>query len=431
MRKENIYNNDDFDLNVLNWNVDKWILETPKDNNDPENGGDYFIRYLSVLSDTKGNALEGVTIQLSSIIRNQILDKVIITTDPDDGKKPVVIKPINNDQEPFFNVSSGPEGKISFRVYPKKNTPAIFQLESRLPNSDSYYPISIVYITTPKSEGMDDSFQAPIITTLTGNELTSSGSEQTFEVDIPRYTGHSQSDTIIFFTDKNGSISPATKIRDARYDGANYSFSLYFDSFLPFNTRTNLYYVIINQSGIGRYSSNLEVIYSGGGDNRPSPDFSRSLASPIIYDSYAVPPFGSNDDVSIINSGDIVNINSIYNHSNNGGTALFVKIVGTNDVSNSSKPQFGDEVVLVIYVNSFSKTIHAKFPAEMVSFTPDNDNKRESTTIIKIPYEMLVDIEPYPESKEPPLIYFEYYVDTQGIRTYSQYWEAKISTVAP
>ncbi|MCC8381350.1 hypothetical protein [Xenorhabdus sp. PB30.3] len=406
----------------VKWIIDKWVCETPQYNNNPETGGKYFIHYSVYLTGKDGGPAENSVIQIYSSIRSQILDDVIITTDPDDDSYPSVLNPVGD----FIDIASDGNGKFNFRVYPMENTPLILQIGFKLPYTQVYYPGENVYIITPKSQNIDNFLSPPTISNIVDGKLMATGSEQTFNAGINSYGLHSSTDIIIFFTDKSGHISPAYNVGEEPG-----FFSLYYDDFLPLDSESNLYYVIIKSSGESQYSSVLPIVYGGGGDNRPSPDFSRSLASPIIYDSYAVPPFGSNDDVSIINSGDIVNINSIYNHSNNGGTALFVKIVGTNDVSNSSKPQFGDEVVLIIYVNSFSKTIHAKFPAEMVSFTPNNDNKRESTTIIKIPYEMLVDIEPYPESKEPPLIYFEYYVDTQGIRAYSQYWEAKISTVAP
>ncbi|WP_340611819.1 hypothetical protein [Xenorhabdus bharatensis] len=410
------------ELISVRWVIDKWVCETPQYDNNPEMGGKYFIHYSVYLTGEDGSPVENNIIQIYSSIRSQILDNVIITTDPDDGSYPRILNPVGD----FIDIASDGNGKFNFRVYPMENTPLILQIGCKLPYTQVYYPSENVYIITPKSQSIGNYLSPPFVSSIVDGKLMATGSQQTFNVGINSYDLHSSTDVVIFFTDKSGHISPAYNVGEEPG-----FFSLYYDDFLPLDSESNLYYAIIKSSGESQYSSVLPIVYGGGGDNKPSPDFSRPLACPTIYDSYAVPPFGSNDDDSIINSGDIVNIDSIYNHSNNGGTALFVKVVGTNDISNSSKPQFGDEVVLVIYVNSFNKTIHAKFPAEMVSFTPDADNKRESTTIIKIPYDMLVDIEPYPENKNPPRIYFEYYVDTQGIRTYSQYWEAKISTVAP
>ncbi|MDE1475798.1 hypothetical protein [Xenorhabdus bovienii] len=420
MHKENLFYDNLIESKSIILKTDKWVCETPEGDNNPETGGNYFIRYFTVLTNN-GQLMRNTPVQIYSSIRNDIEEKIVITTDPDnEAQNPEIIKPVDK----FVNVTSDPNGRLSFRVYPIKGITVVLQLGSKLPDSERYYPAPTVYIINPKYEATDDSLSPPVISGLNGDELRAHGSSKMFDVNIPPYDTISNTNTVIFFTHKNDPISPAIKISNA--EEPDYTFKLYFDSF-PLNEASELYYTIIPESGNNKYSPILGLTYTGGGDNQPSDEFSRPLDPPVIYSSLARPPLDASDDEYIIQEYDIVNLDTIDDYRNNGGIDLFIKIVGTSDLNGETKPKFGDKVFLVMYVNSSSKIINKSMPVTIKTVVGENT----STNIIPIPHEMLVDIASYSDTGYPGVIYFEYYIDSEGIRTYSKDWQSQISTVSP
>ncbi|MDE1496558.1 hypothetical protein KKJ25_16865 [Xenorhabdus bovienii] len=406
---------------TIKFQANKLYLTTPMEDNTPGDGNDNYIIYRAILNDYRGQPIANTPVTILSKIDKEIDKKFTVTKDDDNDLG--IIKSEFYHNLIFITAYSDSKGEVSFRVYPNKGTAAVLELELSIMGVSENNKALTVYIILPRPTDSYEWLPAPDIADLHGNKLIASGSRQTFNVIINKYSPMSDTDSVIFFN-QYGVVLPVEVIGDATKP--DHSFQLYYDMF-PLYQQSQFYYVIAHTSGDSMYSSVVDLTYTGGGDNQPSDEFSRPLDPPVIYSSLARPPLDASDDEYIIQEYDIVNLDTIDDYRNNGGIDLFIKIVGTSDLNSETKPKFGDKVFLVMYVNSSSKIINKSMPVTIKTVVGENT----STNIIPIPHEMLVDIASYSDTGYPGVIYFEYYIDSEGIRTYSKDWQSQISTVSP
>ncbi|CAM3803192.1 hypothetical protein [Xenorhabdus thuongxuanensis] len=428
------------DADSLRLSVDQYICEVPHTETHIDNQNKNFILYTAKLKNSNGKEMINTPIQISSVIKDSLNNKVIITTDPDDGQStPVTLYPIEEYEQVVIPINSNHHGKISFRVYPKKNQPITLRLESELPGLEVYYAAPSVYMLNPKPADPRELLPVPIINNLSHGQLQAFGSDYTFDVTVEPYTNLHDDDSIIFFIDDKP-VLPIKMI--AHSDIPDHSFKLYYDLF-PKNNIVHLNYVIAPVSGNNRYSKKLPITYIGGGENKPSNNIERVFDMPVVYASWAdpnsQPPLNQDDDNFILEYGSTINSSSIagYQEEGNEGYGLFVKIIGTNDFTDTSKPKFGDTIHFTMYLNGDSsddlsnddqyKQINEPF-STVINHVPDHDGGKTSTTVIKIKYDLLVNFASS-STYGMPMIYFEYYIDNEGVRQYSHYYYSQIETV--
>jgi hypothetical protein len=418
--------------------VDKYICELPESETNINDGNKNFITYTTILKNNNGHVLKNTPIQILSAIEDDLIRKVIITTNPNDGfPNPVRIYPKNYDNNVFIPINSDLSGKVSFRVYPVKDQPITLRLGSELPGLEIYYTAPYTYMLSPKPVDPNEYLSYPIISNLTNSELHATGSDYTFSVNIEPYTYSYNNDSIIFFIDDK----PVLPIDIITYPNPdNYNFNLYYDIF-PRNKEVSFRYVIAHISGNTQYSHSLPITYVGGGDNIPSKDIKRVFDMPMVYKSYAnpysSPPLNKDDDDYIIRCGSIMNSSFIKNYQENGGYGLFVKIIGTNDLTDDNKPKFGEKINLTMYINgdysdivSFNdvyKQVRKSYSC-VISDEPDYPGGKTSTTVIGIKHNLVVNLADSPVYGMP-MIYFEYYIDNDGMRKYSNYYYSQIETI--
>ncbi|PHM68758.1 hypothetical protein [Xenorhabdus kozodoii] len=428
------------DVDSFKLSVDKYICEVPQTENRIDNENKNFILYTAKLKNSSGKEIKNTPIQISSAIKDNLNDKVIITTDPDDGQSnPVTLYPIEEYEQVVIPINSNHHGKISFRVYPKKNQPVTLRLESELPGLEVYYAAPAVYMLNPKPVDPRELLPVPIINNLNHGQLQASGSDYTFDVIVEPYTHLHDDDSVIFFIDDKP-VLPIKMI--AHSDAPDHSFKLYYDLF-PKDNMAHLNYVIAPVGGDNRYSKKLPITYIGGGENKPSNSIERVFDMPVVYASWAdpnsQPPLNQDDESFILECGSTINSSSIagYQKEGNEGYGLFVKIIGTNDFTDKRKPKFGDTLHFTMYLNGDSsddlsdddqyKQINKPFSI-IINDVPDHDGGKESTTIIGIKYDLLVN---FASSSHYgiPIIYFEYYINNEGLRQYSHYYYSQIETI--
>ncbi|PHM24656.1 hypothetical protein [Xenorhabdus ehlersii] len=428
------------DADSFRLSIDKYICEIPNIETYIDNQNKNFILYTAKLQNSSGKELRNTPIQISSVIKDNLNDKVIITTDPDDGQSnPVTLYPIEEYEQVVIPINSNLHGKVIFRVYPKKNQPVTLRLEIELPGLELYYSTPAVYMLTPKPVDPRELLPVPIINNLNHDKLQASGSDYTFDVTVNPYTNSHNDDSVIFFIDDKP-VLPIKMI--VHSDAPDHSFKLYYDLF-PRNKMVHLHYVIAPIDGNNQYSKKLPITYIGGRENKPSNNIERVFDIPVVYASWAdpnsQPPLNKNDDRFILECGSIINSSSIsgYQEDGNEGYGLFIKIIGTNDFTDKSKPKFGDTIHFTMYINGdlsddLSNDDQYKQISKSFSIAtndvPDHNSGKTFTNVIGIKYDLLANFASS-SNYGMPMIYFEYYIENEGVRQYSHYFYSKIETV--
>lgn len=421
--------------------VNKAFCYTPEGDENLDMIKDNFISYSAKLFNATGQPMQNTPIQIYSVIGEDIKDKVTITNDPESGQLLQAVEPVIMGNNVFIPVSSDSDGEIKFRVYPKKDISAEIELGVELSGLNVNFIVPSIYIISHKPSDPNKLLPRPIIVDLNDGRLSAYGSNQTFEVKIPHYNNALDGDSVLFFIkdDNDVFVPPAEKIKEPY--SSNYSFFLYYDIF-QINKPSELYYVISPEEGYSLYSKPQNVTYTGGGDNRPSDKIQRVLDKPIVYSSWANPksrpPLNEDSDFAILSETYYVNSMDIEGYTKNGGYGLFIKLVGTSDITDRQKPKFGDKIHFTMYLNGglyVSEQIaekdvqRVKRVSSVISHVPDHHDGNTSTTVIYIEHAPLANLS-HSSNGGSAMIYFEYYVvSDEGERVYSNYWKSKIETI--
>ncbi|MDE9483457.1 hypothetical protein [Xenorhabdus bovienii] len=418
----------------------KQVCVAPKVSKQPDNNSNNYVRYNAKLFDHYGQVMKNTPIQVYSMVQNDLVKRVMVTTDPQNGNdSPEVIKP-TIDSQVFFTVYSDKKGKVSFRVYPMANNYVTLRLLSNIFGVKGYYEADNVYILTPPP-GEDALFlEPPNIIQANGGILRGGKGKHLIDVQIDTNIELSSTDSILFFTkDNNGLPEPEGLVLPVKSisseDANNNIFSFPYNIF-PENERSELYYIIASYFGVSKYSGTMMIEYIGGSSNTPSDNVTRTYNKIIAYSSFADyehDPLLKNSEKNLLWENVYINLGTIANYAHNNQVDLYLKVIGTNDPNDETKkyPYVGNDIYLNIYVNSKSKNFMHTYRHKL-SDTPDEQGTALCTTVIKICHPELTGIAPYTDGKRP-WIYFEYYTIDKGAneKTYNHYWKSMIDTTLP
>ncbi|MCC8381744.1 hypothetical protein [Xenorhabdus sp. PB30.3] len=416
-----------------------------------------YISYSTKLVDKNtGDPFKYTPFNVYSLIPNDINEdhgKVSITNDPSGSITPTLIPLDMNGNRPTLSLTTDVNGDVSFRVYPKKDTPASLTLVSNIsglgPTGDLNIRTAAIYMITPPPEyNLNPPPFPPNIQSPYGSIVIGKDGQNTFEAEVMPYSNLNPSDKILFFSksnngapDPNGLVLPIKSLSEAGLNSnQNYNFDIPYSMFNE-DVLSYLYYVVASEAGNIQYSGTTAFTYKGGGDKIPSNNVNRLYNKVTVFNSfvdYKNDPLLSSNGSKIheILEESSVNYHDISNYANNGSkdpsAGLFLKIVASNDPNDTDYPQVqtGINVHANIYIKSGSQnfknptTIHKK-----LSFTPDKPGGKHCTTIIPVDYTLLQGIPSY-ENGDHAWIYIEYYtIDVQSNeKIYSKYWQDIIET---
>ncbi|WP_237385801.1 hypothetical protein [Xenorhabdus sp. Sc-CR9] len=432
--------NSQFDELRVKVHINKSFCYTPDKNENIEDIKDNFIRYSMKMTNISDKSMNNNIFHIYSSIGDYIVHKITITNEPSGDQALKIIPPVTSGDNIFVPIPIDSDGNVNFRVYPKKGIPSKIQLGVELPGKNIIFSVPDIYIISHKPSDQSLLISRIIIPDLDDGNLSAYGSNLMFDVKVPNYDSPSDGDTVLFFTkDNNGNSFPSVKkIREPF--SSYYNYQIYYDDF-EINKPSELYYVVVTVDGRSLYSEKLDFTYIGGGDNKPSDRINRVFDKPIVYSSWADPnshpPLNENDNDRILSETYYINSLNIKNHKNNGGYSLFIKLIGTNDENDVSKPKFGDKIHFKMYLNGGLYNGAGRYDKDVNNYkeisceinkVADNNKGNTSTTVIYIDYNSIIDFS-HDSNQNSAIIYFEYYVLGDNGRTYSHTWESRIETV--
>ncbi|MCC8380680.1 hypothetical protein [Xenorhabdus sp. PB30.3] len=243
------YYANEFDINSGGFlTLDKKIIETPIENNNPTDNGNTYLTYFVNLKNKTGEPLKRTPAMFYIFYKNKMED-FVYTNDPDHDGLPLKIIDIRpHGDHSVIIINSDDLGYISFRAYPKKDkvlSAACFLL------LDMAYMGDRAYIILPYSKGFGDFLPKPIIPELINGKLYKGAGEQ-FEVDVPSYTGVQLIDRIVFFSELQDDMPVSDSILYEYVmessQGHNFRFFIPYDK-LPAGKEITLYYFIVTSDG--------------------------------------------------------------------------------------------------------------------------------------------------------------------------------------
>lgn len=409
----------------IHLDYDKDYLVTPTTDNDINEANSEYTFISSIITDEKGQLLKNVGVTITSVTAKE-LEQVVFTTDE---KSPTPLKIENVDQSRFFTVYSDSDGKIKFRIYPKKDTAVRLNLMTVILGVTTFSLEYTLYVVTPSS-GLFGTLGSPIIRELDSDNCIRqnlNSVSKSFHVRVPKYLNYQDNDAILFFLQKNIGDVPKLlhpiSIINSEESLTERDFEFPYSD-LPLNEPVGFYYVIAPIEGEMNYSYPISVTYLGGEEKSPKDQIYRQYNKVKIYSSIATPPIDTSSDQYEIHENDSVTNNLIDQQKNSGInindiTGLYIIVQATKDPKNKSLPLIGQSGGVNLYYTSRTRNNQRTYPFKL------ND---ESENIVKIPYCALNRAAAYHNGIDGEL-FFDYYIDDgNGTKTYSKIWIGGINT---
>ncbi|MDC9595701.1 hypothetical protein [Xenorhabdus anantnagensis] len=419
-----------FDKTIsLDYGKKNYMVTPISDNNIDDPNSEYALISSTITGDD-GNPLKNVAVTISSS-QPKKLNLVVFATD---DKSPQPIEVQSYHEIDVITVYSDSEGKVRFRIYPIKYTQVRLNLTTAILNVTGFTQAYTLYvINSPHNSPFE--LGSPTIQEMEENNIIKqdSTSSKYFHVQIPSYQPIYATDGILFFIrsslhDKPKLLEPIYKVNNVN-ELPSKAFSLSYSD-LPINERVEFYYLISSVEGEVRKSYPITVKYVG---NDSSNDEVYDKVK--IYTSYATLPIDVYSEKNetfewhgIILS--MINRNRKPGQSAKGVTGLYVVIMGTNDQNNKNLPQLGSTGYLNIYVKTpTSRNTHKNYQFSLPSSV--DSGKQTGHVVVNIPYCDINRAGPS-FSKGLGTLSFDYYIEnSDGSKTYSKKWTAKINTVLP
>ncbi|WP_187654141.1 hypothetical protein [Xenorhabdus sp. PB62.4] len=409
----------------IHLDYDKDYLVTPTTDNGINEANSEYTLISSTITDEKGQLLKNVGVTITSVTAKE-LEQVVFTTDE---KSPTTLKVENVEESHFFTVYSDPDGKIKFRIYPKKNTAVRLNLMTAILGVTTFALEYTLYIVTPSS-GIFGTLGSPIIRELDSDNCIRqnlNSASKSFHVRVPKYINYQYNDAILFFLQKNIGDVPdllyPISIIKSEESLTERAFEFPYSD-LPFNETVGFYYVIAPIEGDMNYSYPISVTYLGGEEKSPKDQIYRQYNKVKIYSSIATPPIDTSSDQYEVHENDSVTNNLIDQQKNSGInindiTGLYVIVQASKDPKNKSLPLIGQSGGVNLYYTSRTRNNQKTYPFKL-------NNEGENT--VKIPYCALNRAAAYHNGIDGEL-FFDYYIDDgNGTKTYSKIWNGGINT---
>ncbi|MBD1226466.1 hypothetical protein [Xenorhabdus griffiniae] len=393
-------------------------LDMPTEVNDPP-GGRYFVKVGTVKTaiTNKDNTvkLSGTPVNiLDTPDRN--FDKVDFYQD--DKKTKIPIRKIGSKRG--FIINTDPHGKLNFYIYAKQESSVVLNLYSQIFGATGEISADkTLYILDSDQTDVNsmDSLSAPVIAKVNNGVLHNDGSSLDFSVNIPPYDNASGGDTIFFFI--NGKmIDNPHRLLDPDYLGTPF-IRLPYSVFNENKEKVNFYYSVIKESADRLVSDSLEFTYT-----KYIPPADNVYEKCLVYSSLGV---GKDN---LITESDIINYKTISHYKDNANhEALFVKVIGTNDLNDKTKIPLGSEVTLNLHIHSKLKKVDKSFGQKRMPTTAGDDGVT-NYVIFGIPQIYLEgndEFDIYNQGK----IYFSYTVNIDNTKVISQIWKGQINIAPP
>ncbi|MBC8950495.1 MULTISPECIES: hypothetical protein [Xenorhabdus] len=416
----------------------EYIEPPTKDN--PVGTGSSYVTYSGILLDYNNNPLRNIQVLVSSehpgkiFSHDQSKTLVNIGTEPEDGKLSQKIMTHSQSSFDFFAINSDTHGNIKFRVYPVRDTSVRIDFDTQILNVTSVnYSASIYVFNAIRSSSFGPT--APKISGIQNGKVEKIPGAKGIEVHVSSYPGGKDTDSLIFFMqgfnqkDKPIQLKPIYRLDNIT---SLDTIPLYFTyDQLPLNKPMKFYYLVAPENQEYSYSMTEMFTYIGEQNDSSNEDVYDKVK---VYTSRATLPIDvySEENETFEWHGIIlsmINSNKKPGKNAKGVTGLYVVIMGTNDQNNKNLPQLGSKGYLNVYIKTpTSRNTHKSY---QFSLSTADSGKQTGHVIVNIPYCDINRAGPS-FSKGLGTLSFDYYIEnSDGSKTYSKKWTAKINTVLP
>ncbi|MGJ0624478.1 hypothetical protein [Xenorhabdus bovienii] len=405
------------DTESLSLTIENQYLDTPiKDhNNGPSAGKKIFTKVYTRIINKKKKALSGVPVFITSNQLDKLKDFEIYASDNTTLLDLQIIGPYNG-----VLINSGNDGNVTFYLYPQKSLSVILDLVSLLPEvlGGQVAAKNTIYVVNSQPVDFAHSLSWPHIMGFTSGNLTADAGLKNIYVAIDPYPEAASGDTILFFV--NGNYTGyAFPIADPLHQlGSAFSFKLPYQIF-GYGVSSSFSYVVIRPLADMLASNPLLLTYMGGVPYEPDQDVPRNYTRCIVHTSLGVNPN------NIIPNYGGVDYTAIRKYPESKDKGLFIEILGTNDLTEKNKVPVGTDVTLKVYVNSVNKNFVNSYTKAVPTTA---DPKTGLSLIINIPYEVLVNVDPYTMSGLGS-IEFDYEFSDGNKKQYGEIWQGEIETI--